>query len=205
MYGKGHKDEETSTPSDNTKRRKRPIECKFAHPPKLAPDTRENTDRDLCKEFAYTGYCTLGSQRCPYVHSYQCPEFAEKGSCNVRNCNLMHVNDGYQDERKRIEEQKKNTKKEEKNGQSISSTELAKNLSLGDSDSDSDDEDQKRPNGFGQKKAGNDEETRDGSDNDVDEEEDLEFIEFWRNKSKQNPEEVEDDDEFSKNDDYIKF
>lgn len=106
LYGHGHKEQnpyldpsKITTAADKKKIRKSKgkEECKFAHPPKLAPGTSENADRKLCREFAYTGYCTLGSQKCPYVHSYQCPDFTESGSCNIRNCKLMHVNSGAGD------------------------------------------------------------------------------------------------------------
>lgn len=66
--------------------------CKFAHPAKLGPGTLANKDSRLCKEFAYTGYCTLGSSLCSKIHSYECPEFCETGVCKQKHCKLIHSN-----------------------------------------------------------------------------------------------------------------
>ncbi|VVT49447.1 uncharacterized protein SAPINGB_P002274 [Magnusiomyces paraingens] len=184
--GRGHKED---SPPLNTN--KRPTECKFAHPPKLAPGTPENKARKLCREFAYTGYCTLGSQKCPYVHSYQCPDFSETGSCNVRNCKLMHVNEGDTREYKKEEPSKPEQKEPEK----INSLALAQSLF-----EDSDDE-ENITTVHSRNAEKDDSDNSDDNDNESDDEETREFLEFWKNSSaKTNA----NDNEF-KDSDYIKL
>lgn len=44
----------------------------------------------VCRDFAVLGYCERGLE-CDHQHVRECPDFAEKGSCETRGCKLPHV------------------------------------------------------------------------------------------------------------------
>jgi len=44
----------------------------------------------VCRDFAVLGYCERGLE-CEHQHVRECPDFAEKGSCEIRGCKLPHV------------------------------------------------------------------------------------------------------------------
>lgn len=43
----------------------------------------------VCRAFAIYGYCEKGSG-CPERHVYECPDFSNTGSCNIKGCKLPH-------------------------------------------------------------------------------------------------------------------
>lgn len=201
MCGHGHKNDFMNTiDTKGSSKKKEPTECKFAHPPKLAPGTPENEAQKLCREFAYTGYCTLGSQRCPYVHSYQCPDFSETGSCKVRNCKLMHVNEG--NHHKQQQQPKPVPTKEP---EMINPLQLAESL-FDDDDDDSSDE-EGASGTVGSKDVDMDKEDEEEYNGSDDDDETQEFLEFWRRKSSLSAAggETKEQDDFSKDSDYIGF
>lgn len=58
-------------------------ECRYAH-------IRVNPGAPVCRPFATLGYCPKGAE-CAERHVYECPEYAEKGTCNIKGCKLQHV------------------------------------------------------------------------------------------------------------------
>ncbi|KAH7105800.1 hypothetical protein BKA62DRAFT_687999 [Auriculariales sp. MPI-PUGE-AT-0066] len=44
----------------------------------------------VCRDFAVLGYCEKGAD-CDKQHIRECPDFAEKGSCDKKGCKLPHV------------------------------------------------------------------------------------------------------------------
>ena len=44
----------------------------------------------VCRDFAVLGYCERGLE-CPQQHVRECPDFAEKGTCETKGCKLPHV------------------------------------------------------------------------------------------------------------------
>lgn len=44
----------------------------------------------VCRDFAVLGYCARGLD-CDKQHVRECPDFAEKGSCETKGCKLPHV------------------------------------------------------------------------------------------------------------------
>lgn len=49
-----------------------------------------NEEGLYCREFAKFGWCDQGLT-CPHLHSFDCPDFAEKGACTRPGCRLPHV------------------------------------------------------------------------------------------------------------------
>lgn len=56
--------------------------CVYSHVD-LAPDAQN------CRAFGLYGYCEKGSA-CPERHSFECPDFANTGTCGTRSCKLVH-------------------------------------------------------------------------------------------------------------------
>lgn len=191
-YGRGHLGNKSELAESSSSSSSKPVECRFAHPPKLAFGTLENKERKLCREFAYTGYCTLGSQQCPYVHSYHCPDFVETGACSERKCRLMHVNDGYHVHDQPSIPVVKDTKEDNKE---VDMAELARSMYT-DSDSDEGDE-VTMPT----KNETSKDEAMESSSGNSEDSDDEEFNRFWQRRSSLKKE----DDGFSKNDDFITF
>jgi hypothetical protein len=44
----------------------------------------------VCRDFAVLGYCERGLD-CGHQHVRECPDFAEKGTCETKGCKLPHV------------------------------------------------------------------------------------------------------------------
>ncbi|KAF9530490.1 hypothetical protein CPB83DRAFT_851019 [Crepidotus variabilis] len=44
----------------------------------------------VCRDFAVLGYCERGLE-CKHQHVRECPDFAEKGTCETKGCKLPHV------------------------------------------------------------------------------------------------------------------
>lgn len=44
----------------------------------------------VCRDFAVLGYCERGLD-CNHQHVRECPDFAEKGTCETKGCKLPHV------------------------------------------------------------------------------------------------------------------
>ena len=44
----------------------------------------------MCSDFAATGYCPRGGE-CSARHVFECPEFAETGTCSKKKCRLPHI------------------------------------------------------------------------------------------------------------------
>lgn len=44
----------------------------------------------MCRDFAVLGYCGRGLD-CEHQHVRECPDFAEKGTCETKGCKLPHV------------------------------------------------------------------------------------------------------------------
>ena len=59
-------------------------ECFYVHSDKVKPDS------PICKDFSTYGWCDKGED-CESIHTWECPEFAEKGSCSKPGCNMAHV------------------------------------------------------------------------------------------------------------------
>lgn len=47
-------------------------------------------DAPVCEAFARLGYCEKGGQ-CLDRHAFECPDFTNKGACEVGGCRLPHV------------------------------------------------------------------------------------------------------------------
>lgn len=47
-------------------------------------------DANVCREFATLGYCRKGAD-CAERHVFECPDYANTGSCPDSNCHLPHV------------------------------------------------------------------------------------------------------------------
>lgn len=43
----------------------------------------------VCRAFAIYGYCEKGAT-CTERHVYECPDFSNTGSCNIKGCKLPH-------------------------------------------------------------------------------------------------------------------
>lgn len=220
----------SSNTTDSDKKSR--IYCKFAHPAKLAPGTLANKDSRLCKEFAYTGYCTLGSSQCSKIHSYECPEFCETGVCKQKHCKLIHSNNSRANMNNnlvtppsKIPDQKK--KKHEKSfidpssssesSKMINTLEFAKSLYEDDEDDDSDDENTPRKSSsnnnrsqYTQQKtpssgsARTHDEDDEEEEDDEDDEEESDNDEFLNFWSNQTSSKA-NDDSFNKNEDFIKL
>ncbi|KAF2750666.1 hypothetical protein M011DRAFT_464486 [Sporormia fimetaria CBS 119925] len=57
--------------------------CRYAH-------IHVNELAPVCEAFARLGYCEKGAQ-CADHHRFECPDFANKGSCEVKGCRLPHI------------------------------------------------------------------------------------------------------------------
>lgn len=44
----------------------------------------------MCRNFATLGYCEKGAT-CEERHVHECPDYANKGVCHRKRCNLPHV------------------------------------------------------------------------------------------------------------------
>lgn len=44
----------------------------------------------VCRDFAVLGYCDKGLE-CDRQHIRECPDFAERGTCETKGCKLPHV------------------------------------------------------------------------------------------------------------------
>ncbi|KKA23839.1 CCCH zinc finger protein [Rasamsonia emersonii CBS 393.64] len=58
-------------------------ECRYAH-------VRVTPGAPVCRAFAVLGYCEKGAE-CEERHVYECPDYANTGTCNKRKCHLPHV------------------------------------------------------------------------------------------------------------------
>lgn len=58
-------------------------ECHYAH-------IRVNPGAPVCRAFGILGYCEKGEQ-CTDRHVYECPDYANTGSCKKTKCTLPHV------------------------------------------------------------------------------------------------------------------
>ncbi|KZT18328.1 hypothetical protein NEOLEDRAFT_1143522 [Neolentinus lepideus HHB14362 ss-1] len=54
------------------------------------PHVRLGPRQGVCRDFAVLGYCEKGLD-CDKNHVRECPDFAEKGSCETKGCKLPHV------------------------------------------------------------------------------------------------------------------
>lgn len=57
--------------------------CRYAH-------IRVNPSAPVCKNFAVLGYCSEGAD-CSNRHVYECPDYANTGTCRKKSCGLPHV------------------------------------------------------------------------------------------------------------------
>lgn len=57
--------------------------CHYAH-------IHVHSGAPVCHPFARLGYCEEGAQ-CADRHAFECPEFTNKGSCQVEGCRLPHI------------------------------------------------------------------------------------------------------------------
>ncbi|SPO29883.1 uncharacterized protein UTRI_06159_B [Ustilago trichophora] len=77
-------------------------ECLYTHSDKLV----QGVETKICRNFSDYGWCDKGKE-CEERHTYECPDFVEKGRCDRKGCKLVHVirataaNDGGE----RVEEQ----------------------------------------------------------------------------------------------------
>jgi hypothetical protein len=49
-----------------------------------------NPNAPVCREFAKLGYCDRGAD-CPKRHVFECPDYANTGTCHKQNCRLQHI------------------------------------------------------------------------------------------------------------------
>ncbi|KAH8926228.1 hypothetical protein BT69DRAFT_1022146 [Atractiella rhizophila] len=54
------------------------------------PHVKLSDGAKVCKDFASLGYCEKGT-RCTEQHTWECEEFAEKGTCTAKACSKSHV------------------------------------------------------------------------------------------------------------------
>lgn len=57
--------------------------CRYAH-------IRVNPSAPVCRNFAVLGYCSEGAD-CSNRHVYECPDYANTGTCRKKRCGLPHV------------------------------------------------------------------------------------------------------------------
>ncbi|XAO27442.1 hypothetical protein I312_106296 [Cryptococcus bacillisporus CA1280] len=56
------------------------------------PHVKVSNDAPICEDFAFTGWCDTAEGECPYLHSYDCPEFWSTGKCpRGAKCKLRHT------------------------------------------------------------------------------------------------------------------
>jgi hypothetical protein len=58
-------------------------ECRYSH-------VRVTPGAPVCRAFANLGYCAKGAE-CEERHIYECPEYANSGTCSKAKCRLPHV------------------------------------------------------------------------------------------------------------------
>ncbi|KAL1965805.1 hypothetical protein VTN77DRAFT_5126 [Rasamsonia byssochlamydoides] len=58
-------------------------DCRYSH-------VRVTPGAPVCRAFAVLGYCEKGAE-CQERHVYECPDYANTGTCNKRKCTLPHV------------------------------------------------------------------------------------------------------------------
>lgn len=61
--------------------------CLYVHPG-VSVDISQNSP--VCLTFARVGWCSNGKE-CVQRHTFDCPDFLEKGSCERKGCKLQHV------------------------------------------------------------------------------------------------------------------
>lgn len=57
--------------------------CRYAH-------IRVNPSSSICRAFSKLGYCEKGVE-CSDRHVFECPDYANKGTCRNEKCRLPHV------------------------------------------------------------------------------------------------------------------
>ena len=57
--------------------------CRYAH-------IRVNPAAPVCRAFATLGYCEKGPE-CTERHVFECPDYANTGTCRNKKCRLLHV------------------------------------------------------------------------------------------------------------------
>ena len=60
-------------------------DCVYTH-----ADLAEGLNTKICADFSKLGWCDKGAA-CTERHTWECPEFAEKGKCGRKGCRLLHV------------------------------------------------------------------------------------------------------------------
>lgn len=58
-------------------------ECRYTH-------VRVTPGAPVCRAFAILGYCEKG-ETCTDRHVYECPDYANTGSCKKKKCTLPHI------------------------------------------------------------------------------------------------------------------
>ncbi|KAJ1576751.1 hypothetical protein NDA11_006289 [Ustilago hordei] len=61
-------------------------QCFYTHSDKL----KDGTGTKICRNFSDYGWCERGKD-CEERHTYECPDFVEKGKCERKGCKLVHV------------------------------------------------------------------------------------------------------------------
>uniref|UniRef100_V5EXH2 C3H1-type domain-containing protein n=1 Tax=Kalmanozyma brasiliensis (strain GHG001) TaxID=1365824 RepID=V5EXH2_KALBG len=60
-------------------------ECLYTH-----TELPDGAQTKICREFSEYGWCERG-KGCQERHTYECPDFVEKGKCERKGCKLVHV------------------------------------------------------------------------------------------------------------------
>lgn len=60
-------------------------DCLYTH-----ADLKDGVKTNICRDFSDYGWCGRGKD-CEQRHTYECPEFVEKGKCERKGCKLVHV------------------------------------------------------------------------------------------------------------------
>jgi hypothetical protein len=58
-------------------------ECRYTH-------VRVTPGAPVCRAFGILGYCEKG-ENCADRHVYECPDYANTGSCKKKKCTLPHI------------------------------------------------------------------------------------------------------------------
>ncbi|KAH8692171.1 CCCH zinc finger protein [Talaromyces proteolyticus] len=98
-------------------------DCRYAH-------IRVTPGAPVCRAFGVLGYCEKGAE-CPDRHVYECPDYANTGSCKKSKCTLPHVDRAGQ-----IRKTANNNKVETDVDEDISSDEEHEEIDSDDVDSD---------------------------------------------------------------------
>ncbi|CDW98568.1 hypothetical protein [Sporisorium scitamineum] len=61
-------------------------ECLYTHSDKLPAGLATK----ICRDFSDYGWCDKGKD-CEERHTYECPDFVEKGKCERKGCKLVHI------------------------------------------------------------------------------------------------------------------